>query len=534
MAAMPPRAGRRARQATQTTTRARPPQPPGSRRDRLLVLVLTLALVTAGGTRALADSDDGGSSGEASGPQTEQSQSQPETQQPAAVNPDSSGDDNSAVMTGDLLQVTDPGGEEHPETPVVATQGQPGTTGEQVAHTQDQPDQARPRESRGDHAAGCADGLCLQEPPGPKEPPGPRILAATVPPNGGQENGDEGNGDEGNGDENGEPVDYSSLPVEQQVSYIEGELNAIQSMIDGLRDAPDHILFPEVTVAMIHEMLDEHLGFINGVMEPHAVEGALSPEQVAGLRGTAEDLRRQVQAIPLGMGMDPDSPDAIFRLLRVSITLNDSVLNEVEEDFHRDLLEGERTRLEADLRRLEQWESQALLTPDQQNRLQSLKDRIQRGLETLPMSSVRLDLLLPGRQPQDHRPVVVPPPPPGDMSGMDHGVPPSVAVAQRPVVGPAPYDGGKPEEVVKPVPPLRPTSEQELNRGIWTRIDEQFEHAPRPDATVTIDGIVGLLGGTALWRALWLTHTGRMLLAIPYVLNETLKALPAAPGPTPG
>jgi hypothetical protein len=61
-----------------------------------------------------------------------------------------------------------------------------------------------------------------------------------------------------------------------------------------------------------------------------------------------------------------------------------------------------------------------------------------------------------------------------------------------------------------------------------------FEYAPKPDPTTTTIGVLGSGVAMAVLRALWMSHTGRLFLALPYMVNETLKANPMAPGPTQG
>jgi hypothetical protein len=67
--------------------------------------------------------------------------------------------------------------------------------------------------------------------------------------------------------------------------------------------------------------------------------------------------------------------------------------------------------------------------------------------------------------------------------------------------------------------------------GLWERIDAVFENAPRPDPATTAVGVLGSGAAMAVLRALWMTHTGRLILALPYTVNETLKANPMAPSP---
>jgi hypothetical protein len=144
----------RPRPAT-STTRACLPQLPRRPRwwGRPLVLGMTLVLAAALGTRALADTDESGSSlesfGEAPGPQTDRPQARAEMQQPAAGSSGGTDGEGSAVMTG-----AGPGGEVDPEVPVVA-RAQPEPT-DDVAEGKDQAGQDRPRGGPGACASGCS------------------------------------------------------------------------------------------------------------------------------------------------------------------------------------------------------------------------------------------------------------------------------------------------------------------------------------------------------------------------------------------
>jgi len=143
-------------------------QRPRPRRwDRLLVLVLTVALVATLGTRALADPDDGEWLGAAPDPQTQppQLQSATDAQQLAAGNPGSTpsndteviSDATSQVLTGEALT-----GEEQPKTPIA--QGQT-VSRDDVAEDTDQVDQDQQQGS----PTGCTSG-CSTEPPDPGTP----------------------------------------------------------------------------------------------------------------------------------------------------------------------------------------------------------------------------------------------------------------------------------------------------------------------------------------------------------------------------
>jgi hypothetical protein len=73
-----------------------------------------------------------------------------------------------------------------------------------------------------------------------------------------------------------------------------------------------------------------------------------------------------------------------------------------------------------------------------------------------------------------------------------------------------------------------------VNPGLLKQVDGWFEDAPKPDAATATVGVLGSGAAMAVLRALWMTHTGRLILALPYMVNETLEANPMAPSPTPG
>ena len=148
--------------------RAAHPRRPLPRRPwqhgRLLIVVLTLALVATLGTRALADDGNSGSLDQAPGPQTEQLQPQAATsQQLAAVDPGSTDGNHSTVIDGDTPQGSSGG---QPKPPVVA-QGQG-----QAEHPDPADQDQRPNSS----PIGCASD-CAAAPTDRRDP-----IVAAVPP----------------------------------------------------------------------------------------------------------------------------------------------------------------------------------------------------------------------------------------------------------------------------------------------------------------------------------------------------------------
>src|SRR5262245_33840236 len=171
-------------------TRARP-QPVRRPRwsGRLLVLVLTVVLVAAVGTRASADSADdaplpewagkaagtGTDAGAGTGIDLGQPRTETAAQQPAVA---TDGDGGAHVVTVGILPAPDQGGdgEALPQLPSVVAEARPEPAGGQTAASRqppDRPDQDEPGAGTG----GCAGG-CSNEPP---TPAGPTAAAADDP-----------------------------------------------------------------------------------------------------------------------------------------------------------------------------------------------------------------------------------------------------------------------------------------------------------------------------------------------------------------
>src|SRR4030095_10194018 len=360
---MPPPANR-TRPAT-PTTRACPPQP--SRRprrgSRLTGLDRTGVLAAALGTRALADTDDGGggwfvgSFGEGGGSQTDTAQSQAQGQQP--------GDQRDAVVTA---------GSENPDT--------------QAAATEDERDHAGQDDSRG-KAAACADD-CSQQPP---TYPVPRQLAAARPP-------DE---PEGNPEEN-DAFNYfveelAGRPLDQQLIEINGYLGRDELALQVIRDQPYDI---DDRAERLRQQVVGALTFIDTVLQPQ-LKGALQSEpvaaQVAAARASAEELLRQIdEDLPAISAMtDPDAArEAAER------SLMDSEIASMEEQVSHLVAARDQVGLEESLEYLKNLESYAQENewPEQRAELLALQDSVHKALRDLqqPMSMVDPDTVTPGRQ----------------------------------------------------------------------------------------------------------------------------------------
>ena len=138
------------------------------------------------------------------------------------------------------------------------------------------------------------------------------------------------------------------------------------------------------------------------------------------------------------------------------------------------------------------------------------------------MSTVDPNIVTPGHA-QGRRPVVVPPPPASGGSTPPFGIPATVTVAERLLDTLDPY-GDQPGEVAKPIPPSLPTPDKDVNPGLWARLNEKFEHAPKPDPTTTTIGALGLSAATAY--ALSRTWIGQLILLFSTVPENSLKGIP--------
>jgi hypothetical protein len=332
-----------------------------------------MALVAAVGTRALADTDDGVSFGEDPDPRTEQPQPQTETAQLAAVNLEGNGGDGSTVMTGDPSQVVNPRDETRPEAAVVDAQTQPGTTGEQVAQAQDQPDQPR---QEGDTTS-CSDSPCSQD------PEVPTALAAGPVPNG-----------NGNGDDGGDAEFYewlSSYPLEDQIDHIRVELASKAYDVRFVRE--QHPFDIDDFAENAHRVVANLLGYIN-LLESQVVEPAMQ-EQVATLSAQAQGLLREIEDLSVLSAMTDQEAarDATYRAEM------DDDLATLEEVFADSVAARDRMGLEEVRDNLEYLLDQASRNEwsEQRARALALRDRIQQALDNLqhPMSIANFDTKIP-------------------------------------------------------------------------------------------------------------------------------------------
>jgi len=385
----------------------------------------------------------------------------------------------------------------------------------QAAATEDERDHAGQDDTPG-KAATCADD-CSQQPPTPPTPPVPRNLAAAPPPN----------EPEGNPDEN-DAFNYfveelAGRPLDQQLIEINYYLGLDERTLQQIRDQPYDI---DIRAERLLQQVVGALTFIETVLQPQ-LEGTLQPEavaaQVAAARARAEELLRQIdEDLPVISAMtDPNAAqEAVERWLM------DSEIALMEREVSRSVAARDRASLGEHLEGVQALQSQAQENEwaEQHAQLLALQARVQEALRTLgnPMSAATVAPPLTSEHAQGQRPVAIPPPPGSGGSKWDAGIPPAVAVTERVLDVLDPY--GDQPQVVKPIPPSLPTPDKDVNPGLWARLNEKFEHAPKPDPTTIGVGVLGL--SAAALYVLSRTQIGQLILLFSSVPENSLKGIP--------
>jgi hypothetical protein len=501
---------------------------------RLLVLALSLALVVAVVPRVLADAggqsfDDGMSffepSDGAPGLDTKTERFAAE-RSPAGAERATGGSDGDVIADGAVVVRS---GEEHAEAPAAAEVRPEGPLAEvapgEAADTGDQDGSGRAgRDEQGGGSGGCAGHGCSPEPPPGDATAGAavgdgarRLLARTLERLGWKEPQ--------------EPASEASRPLTQQLADLaESHLRVVE--------ARQALLATERRMRSVSEHVDDHvrveeaMRLLGPLVEAtfgtpeHDRMRALASRSFQALNHLNDERRPPAQATPLRM--------AEWRIREAEIAVE---LRQVkgqtpgEQELHID--EQHLEQAYGDLERQRQrgwWVRRSGQIAELTRRAEQAQQRLTGGNRMSVVEAPRSSPATEARAPQ------VPAIAPTVGNGPDiPGIPPAVAVADRLLDTLDPY-GDQLREVAKPIPPSLKTPTQAVNPGLWERIDARFEDAPKPDATTTAVGgaAVGTLGVTALWRALSATHVGRVIVGLPYLLNELQKALPMAPGPTQG